>query len=252
MSEANKSSKRRVILILTVSAAVIAAAAAVTWALLVKQDSIENTFTLTDLDISLSETDWTAPATNVAPGTILPKNPVVTNDDDTPAYVFLEVTVPYLQSGDKVDNADGTKISIGDTAVDKAPMYKFVITGSPDLYNQEYTKTTQKVRDLTVSSGNGWQLVEESYDTTNYKITYVYAYVQAIDTLKALAKDASTPALFDKIYVSNFSVAASRQNGDYNIDIKAYGIQTEYLVENVQNSALTPAQVWTKIENNGA
>jgi len=51
-----------------------------------------NTFTVGNVSITLTETEWEGPAQSVYPGEALGKNPVVTNAGDNPCYVRVAVT----------------------------------------------------------------------------------------------------------------------------------------------------------------
>ena len=56
-------------------------------------DEATNTFTVGNVDIILSETDWDPAETqNVYPGEVLKKNPTVTNNGNNPCYVRIKVT----------------------------------------------------------------------------------------------------------------------------------------------------------------
>lgn len=167
-------------------------------------DTATNEFTLGDeIEISLSETGgWTKNATSgkmqnanaqgIHPGTTVDKAPVVTNDSTTtPAYVFAEVIVPCYDSDD-------------DGVVDAAL----------------YTLNT---------IGSGWNLMSTSaVNTTDKTITYVYNYGDAT-SMTALAKEASTPAVFSSVTLKSTITAEQAATAPTNpdIEVNAYGIQTD-------------------------
>lgn len=63
-------------------------------------DTVTNTFTIGNVDISLSEPNWVAAnAQNILPNKTLAKDPTVTNDSTTnPAYVFVKVEIPAIDA----------------------------------------------------------------------------------------------------------------------------------------------------------
>jgi len=158
-------------------------------------DTATNVFTLGDnVDISLSETAWVPEnGEGIHPGATVAKNPVITNDSSTtPAYVFAKVTVPCYDS-----NADGN----ADDAL--------------------FTLNT---------IGSGWTLISTSnVDTTNKTITYVYAYGSESE-MTALGANASTSAVFSSVTLKSTLTATQKATaGSTNIEVKAYGIQTDSL-----------------------
>ena len=183
-------------------------------------DSKTNVFTLGDnVEISLSETGWTEDqnhpgsytrndANGVHPGTKVVKDPTINNDSTTtPAYVFAEIVVPCYDAND-----DGT----ADT-----PLYKLLNSSDVAL------TMTQG------SSGNsGWILINNpSVDTTNETITYVYAYAASSSAMTSLAASTSTSTpVFSKVQVDpNLTAAQKASVSSANIDVNAYGIQTDGL-----------------------
>ena len=152
-------------------------------------ETAQNVFTLGDVDITLTETNWVATnGQGVVPGQTIPKNPVITNVKDTPAYVFAEVVVPcYATTGSTVD---------------------------ADLF--------------TYTVNSGWTLIStSSIDTTAKTRTYVYAYGTA-SAMTSLAKNAATPAVFDNVTVVSTLTQEQAQtaNTSPTIVVNAKGIQT--------------------------
>lgn len=54
-------------------------------------DEAENVFTVGNVDIALTETEWVEPTDPVYPGQTLPKNPTVVNNGSNPCYVRIKV-----------------------------------------------------------------------------------------------------------------------------------------------------------------
>ena len=238
----------------------------VTLAFFTSFDEVTNVFGGGKLDIILTEPNWKPnKALNIVPETVLDKDPYITNNDNTAAYVFLEVTVPYAQV--EVEDNDTNKGSaiagtFGDGRAD-VPLYKFGKlndNGTPDDktddtydFDTAYTTTTQNVNP-------GWQLVtftgegktNPTVDTTNKVIKYVYAHVQTDDTSKLCPLDKGVRTqypLFNKIKLVNFDETKT-YTGSYSVQVKAYGIQANFLSADNQTTN-DPATVWN-ILNSGS
>ena len=170
-------------------------------------DTKENVFTLGDkIDIRLTETAWNTTDTtgetgvpdaaeDIHPGTTLPKNPQIVNEDDSAqAYVFAEVIVPCYDKD----------YTTGNIAVD-TPL--FSLNDVPSTWNLMETKPI---------------------DTTNRTITYIYNYGTA-STMTPLATGATTPAVFESITLDSHLTAAEAATAPANpqVTVNAYAIQTD-------------------------
>ena len=182
-------------------------------------DPKTNVFTLGgDVDITLNETFSPSDAVGIHPGAEVTKEPSIANaSTTTPAYVFMKVTVPCYASG-------GTSTSTVDT-----PLYTF------------------KKANGSTGVNDGWTLVStSSIDASSKTITYVYAYTDA-NGMKSLAPSASTPALFNKVVLSDTLTSAQTGTAPQtpNVVVKGYGIQVDSLGE-----ADTPAEIFALFGNN--
>ena len=176
-----------------------------------------NTFTIGNVDISLSEPDWvdtdTTPANgvpdaaeNLMPGQTVLKNPIISNESTkNPAYVFAKVVVPCTTE-----------------------------TTPQEIFT--YTINTDKWTELTGSA---------VACTSGGNATHVYYYGTS-GTLAELAKatdeDTPTPtdkAVFDSVTVRSTLEGDEGLDGNKSIVVTGYGIQTEGLESEV------PATVWT-------
>ena len=176
-----------------------------------------NTFTIGNVDISLSEPDWvetdTTPANgvpdaaeNLMPGQTVLKNPIISNESTkNPAYVFAKVVVPCTTE-----------------------------TTPQEIFT--YTINTDKWTELTGSA---------VACTSGGNATHVYYYGTS-GTLAELAKatdeDTPTPtdkAVFDSVTVRSTLEGDEGLDGNKSIVVTGYGIQTEGLASSV------PATVWT-------
>ena len=187
-------------------------------------DTATNTFTVGKVSIDLEEPNWEEPE-NIVPGQEMDKDPQITNDGLNGAYVFMEVVMPYANI--VTANADGTKNDAADT---------------------ELFALLHKLDDGTYATGvkAGWvQVGTEVKDENAKTVTYLYAYGTA-NGMTELAKDATTPTLFDKVKFVNAIEDQGLEGTTKEIVINAYAIQSS----NIEN-AVTPAEVWTILNNQG-
>ena len=180
-----------------------------------------NTFTIGNVDISLSEPNWvetdTTPANgipdaaeNLMPGQTVLKNPIISNESTkNPAYVFAKIVVPCTTE-----------------------------TTSQEIFT--YTINTDKWTELS-SAGVAC--------TSGGNATHVYYYGTS-GTLEELAKaadeDTPTPtdkAVFDSVTVRSTLKGNEGLTGNKNIVVTGCGIQTEGLASE------TPADVWGYFNN---
>ena len=194
-------------------------------------DAVINRLQSSNFDIILTESNWNpADGQNLMPNQEVNKNPVVTNLENTDAFVFITVKMAY--ETELMEDIDGKYLDESDVPI---PLYKFVVEGkTPDT---KYT-TKQTVHD-------SWELVGNPV-TENNIITYVYAYAEN-DKMTPLRKGESTPPLFDKIKLWNFNENAYNHMED--IIVEATGIQAELVVDGQKID--TPYQVWAIINQSG-
>ena len=161
-------------------------------------DTKQNVFTIGDeVEIAVVENAWVpSKGQGGHPGTVIPKDPTIHNESTTtPAYVFMKVTVPCYKKGSS-------------TSVDT------------ELFS------------YTLNSG--WTKISESeINQTSKTKTYVYAYGTST-AMTTLAKNATTPALFNNVKMDETLTAAQAATAPAtpNIDIKGYGIQVDGLGDN--------------------
>ena len=178
-------------------------------------ESKTNTFTIGNVDISLTEANWSTTdannnnvpdaAENVVPGQSIPKDPVIKNESTTnPAYVFAKVEVPCT-------------------------------TGSTPVEIFSYTPVNAAWTELTSASNPTLPVACTSGGTA----THVYYYGTG-GTLSSLAANTSAPALFTSITVSSQVTGANSEGltGNKNVVVTGYGIQTQGL------ASTTPVDVW--------
>lgn len=236
----------------------------ITLAMFTSFDLVTNRFDAGKVDIVLTETKWKPEdATKLVPGEDLDKNPVIKNNEQTDVFVFLQVTVPYDRF--ELEKDSGTdKGKVLDNSHAFVPLYKFMTllndNNTPDDPSDDnYTKTPVLVNtnevNLAQSVNSGWYLMSTTPDTTNRKITYLYAYVGSNGSkiMEKLTPGSETSKpLFDKVCLQNIngniwdgSKLVSFGGGrTYGIVVEAYGIQADYL--GTGNEA---ESVWARIDS---
>ena len=171
-------------------------------------DTKTNTFTIGNVDITLSEEHWSTTdsnnnnipdaAENIAPGVSVAKDPVITNVSATaPAYVYAKVEIPCT--------------------TDATPEEIFTLN----------------------TIGSGWNLMTDGACTSGVA-TKVYNYGTS-SAMTSLAAGSATPAVFSSVSL-NSSITGSETglSGNKNVVVTGYGIQTNGLGNDV-----TPGTVWS-------
>ncbi len=178
-------------------------------------DTKTNTFTVGNVDITLTEEHWSTTdangnnipdaAENISPGVTVAKDPVVTNVSATaPAYVYAKVEIPCS------------------TAVT-----------TPEVIPAKEIFTLNSI-------GSGWNLMNDGA-CDNGVATKVYNYGTA-SAMTALAAGSATPAVFANVTLNN-AITGSEQglSGNKNVVVTGYGVQTTGLTAN------TPSGIWTEV-----
>lgn len=181
-----------------------------------------NTFTIGNVDISLTETAWdetdTTPANgvpdaaeNLMPGQTVPKNPVINNlSTKNPAYVFAKVVVPCT--------------------TETTPKEFFTYSVNTDKWTE--------LSSAAVACTSGGNATHVYYYGTGGTLT---------ELAKATAENNPTPtdkAVFDNVTLLGTLKGNEGVTGNKNVVVTGYGIQAEGLASE------TPADVWDYIVNN--
>ena len=230
----------------------------ITLALFTSVDEVTNVFYAGRVDIVLTESEWVpSKAKYVVPEQEIPKNPKITNNEKTNVYVFLEVTVPYINAEIEKNSPDESKGQVSQEAAADTyvPLYKF---GKKNDSTTPVTYTYNGTLGYDQQTNTGWKLVTKdgftnpAVNETNKTLTYVYAHTitsgENTTTLQPLLPAHTTEnALFESIKVINFDETATLQGK--NINVKAYGIQANYLSDsNGEVGGNEPYRVWKIIK----
>lgn len=232
----------------------------ITLAFFTSFDEVTNVFDGGRVDITLTEPEWhPEKARNIVPGTVLDKDPYVTNNENTAVYVFLEVDVPYGSFEVEADSGTNKGEALNTSPFSDIPLYKFGIlndNGTPydttdDTmdYEPDYSKIDQYVNP-------GWLLVgNPEKDDTKKVIKYIYAHVQVdnnnenTNLLSPLGTGVRTGTpLFNTIKLVNLDETADAMD-NYSVLVKAYGIQANFLAAD-NTTTNDPETVWNIILGN--
>lgn len=181
-----------------------------TVALLTDTVSITNTVKEGGIKIEMTEPEWDKSTTHtILPNQTLAKDPTVKNVDVSDAYVFAEVTVPYVDNLTVVGEAQ---------PLAKGELFKFTPnTGWVEL-------TALKKEDATAKT-----------------VTHVYAYATSETALKKLEPQ-ETSVLFNNMQMENVVANHDKTGNGHDIPVKFKAIQTEGL------GTTAPAEIYALIK----
>ena len=191
-----------------------------TIAYMTDNESVTNTFTVGKIDVDLTEPSYpgndSPDVKDLVPNQEVQKDPKVTNVGVNDAIVFMSVEVPVKDV--TLVKADGTK-----GAKEKTEL--FWLKDASDTqgtyanhFSDQWMELTSKgEKDLTAGDTN----------------TYVFAYKTAV------AKDAATDSLFDKIQLKNVIEGEVTAGEAQNVVVNTYAIQASEVLEG--NTDLTDA-----------
>lgn len=192
-------------------------------------DTKVNKFKMGNVDIEVIEPSWPGnpdtpgeedkPVEDIVPNQEIPKDPQIINKGSNDIYAFAEVSVPY-------ENI----ILEGQTAATDKELFTYTVNP-------------------------GWiEVGTASKDTAKKTFTHVYAYVgkeasDINDKVKALKKNETTPAVFDKIKFIDIhetgNTTSSVQTTSLEVVVSGYGIQTTDLGTESTN----PSDIWQLVKS---
>ena len=189
-------------------------------------DMVTNSLDAAALRIRIQEPSWqNNPA--IVPNQKVDKDPYIRNTDETPAYVFLQVTVPAQDVGIEDDQPDADKGKLLTDDPQSVPLFRFI--NSSGDYTDDPLSPDQ-------CYNSGWYFMEMTQikDASGAVLDYTYLYAYVGDnggsTLEVLnpGKQTKTP-LFNKVLFCNAREDDSLPGSLQTIGIEAFGIQTEHL-----------------------
>lgn len=243
-------------------------------------DEVTNRMEAGRLDITLIEPKWDPKEGDEAePNKDIPKDPAVRNDENTPAYVFLKVTVPYDDM--TVESNYFGSIASNDTAGtkiethSKVPYYKFEVKLDENNPDSAYEYDSGLGPEQRVYN-SVWKLIDGPGDASHYNLenhlitvddgthktySYLYAYMSTNSPteMQPLSPTLTTHRLFDKIHVTNFREVLDDNDPntpkdfptyarDYSVKVETFGIQANFLKPDNQTTS-DPIEVWKILSN---
>ena len=189
-------------------------------------DMVTNSFEASALRIRIQEPSWHDNPT-IVPDQQVDKDPYILNTDETPAYVFLLVTVPAQEVSVEDDQPDADKGKLLGDEPQNVPLFRFI--NSSGEYTADPFSTEQ-------CYNGGWYFMEMTPVTddsgTVRDYTYLYAYTgdNQGNTMAVLnpGERTATP-LFNKVLFCNAREDDTLPGSRQTIGIEALGIQTEHL-----------------------
>lgn len=192
---------------------------------LVVNKNRDNIFALGNVSLLLSEDNFPDNEEDriMAPKSIIPKDPKITNIGSTDEYVFLEVTVPLCNV--RIVDEQTNKI------INHEKAYMEIFNFLSNDTSASTVSTSGFTYDNTGSFGydSKWILIDSSEDTANYTHTYLFGY----SSLLTADISNSTTTLFDKMQLRNILEGDLPSDVTQTVRIEAYGIQAEELLNNV-------------------
>ena len=177
---------KKKIVSLALAVCLLAIAAVGTLAYFTDKDAATNTFTVGNVKIDLTETEWVDKSI-ANPGVSVAKNPVVENTGDNDAYIRLDVT-------------------LSDWSAFAEAAANHEITALDDIFGGFSAK---------------WERYAETQDAEKDTMTYSYIYkdvVAAGDKTDAIFTSVTVPADFT-------SEEMAKLGDDFTIDVHAFAIQ---------------------------
>lgn len=157
-----------------------------------KTPTLDNVFTVGSVKIRLTEPNYDPSGnTPMVQGQTIGKDPVITNTGTNPACVWLEVEVP------------------------KEKVRLLSDAGVPEEKEEELFS-------LDELNKEDWVLVETQDTKEGKTVTYIYGYGKI---LPPEGEDRTTSPLFRSVTYKKIA-EDSQEAHAYNIDVRAYGIQT--------------------------
>ncbi len=206
--------------LLAASLAALAAIAGLA-AYFTNSDTVTNVFPSSALRIQVIEPHWIDSPT-IVPNQQVDKDPYIVNTDETPAYVFMQVTVPTRKvtvEKREEDAQKGTRI-----VTENVPLFHF--------HTQNSSYSDAELLTSLQDHNAGWYPMPGYPTQQSDSLTYLYAWTGSNqdNTMAVLEPDQKTDSpLFDQVLFCNAREDEQIPGSIQKIRIEVYGIQTEYL-----------------------
>lgn len=221
--------KKRMMIVALAVILIVVLLAGSTISYLIRNRSRDNVFALGDVRLSLIEDEFPQDDQSkiMAPKSVIPKNPRIVNIGSTDEYVFLKVTVPLCNV--KIVNEETNTPS-------SAKEYREIFNL---ISNDTDAKAVTKPSEFNVSDTGSfthhtkWIFISAEEDNSAHTHTYLFGYSSLLTTQ---ADSNETPTLFDKMQLRNILEGELPQGDVQTVDVSAYGIQAEELLNYIEVS----------------
>lgn len=168
-------------------------------------DTKTNSTTVGKISIDLQEPNWVEnSAIELTPNKEIPKDPQILNNGVNPAYVFLEVQVPYVN----------------------------IVTSDKET-GEKFSSTETELWSYNINPG--WtEIGSPTKDINTNIVTHTYVY-GTLDNCTELSPGNTTPTLFDYVRFTNAVEDQGLEEEVKEIIINAYGIQTKNILDEKTN-----------------
>ena len=208
-------------------------------------DAVTNTFGSTTLQIRVVEPSWKQDPT-IVPEQRIDKDPYIVNTDKTPAYVFMQVTVPVQEILLEQNSSDAQKGTALTDAPQTVPLFRFLDSDAQAPADDPFSREQQ------INAGwypmPGYPTENRNSENETVSLTYLYAWTgsdnPSDDTMAVLYPDQTTGTpLFDQVMLCNAREDGTFPGSTQHIRIEVFGIQTDYLKSPTESES-SAADVW--------
>lgn len=215
MKNANKKNSKKIVIGALSICLVAAMAIGGTMAFLTDSEDVTNTFSVGDLDITLTEPKWDddTDGKELVPGDTEEKDPTITAVDGD----------SYMRVIMSVQDKDGTAI----TDKDRLDLILQTIRYSAPALSEDNSYSTAELADYETVNSNFSLVADKSSSDTNVTGVYYYNYSDVL-------AEGDKVTLFTNVVIPNdWNQTQLQTLGEYQIVIQAQAIQTE----NFENAA---------------
>lgn len=209
-----KNKKRTIFSIIAVCVLLAVFAVSVTFSYLNDRKTADNVFTVGDVYLKIEEPNYPEEESSriMAAYSKVSKDPIIKNTGTNDEFVFMKVTVPLEEVTLITDGTRGVK--------QKQEIFNIIS-------NDENKNTLTENPDFTYNSN--WLYIENqtSGNTASYVFAYKKVLLASANTTADTISRVETVPLFDEVQLKGILEGDIPENAFENIQIEAYGIQSD-------------------------
>ncbi len=246
-----KSKWNKIFIVVTACVLLCTVVVVITLAFFGDKQTAENILTIGNVKLSLVEQNFPKDSGSkiMYSGSFIPKDPKIINTGNNNEYVYMSISVPLEkvtllnEKGEKPN--DSPKLS---------EIFKLISAdeNAKTLTHTNYNPDIKYNPDWIYLGASDNSVISETENTEATIHTYIFAYKKELLSSNNTneAEKMQTSTLFDKIQLRSFIEGEIPQNKIENIEIKAYGIQSDNLVNvDLPTDSDTDEQLKTKLTN---